>query len=132
MKKVLVSLICVGLLTGSMASAVTMTPKRLAQCVFAPEKNGCTKEERKTALGWFIGVPAAIVLATLALLGIKVSSDQVKKIQDQKRQQIAAAQSMQIQASTPGFQENPAFKSEAQQLMDKASQVDLSKEVGMF
>lgn len=131
MKKFLVSLICMGLLTGSMVSAIT--PIRLAKCAFAPEKNNCTKEEKKTALGWFIGVPVAIVVAALALLGIKLTADQQQKIQqlqEQKKQEVAAAAQ-----ALPAFKESPVYESAkdaVSKIIEQGSQVNLAEEVGIF
>lgn len=130
MKKFLVTLICMGLLTGSMASA--LTPKRLAQCVFAPEKNKCTKEEKKTALGWFIGVPVTIIVAGLALLGIKVTLEQKQKIeaiQAQKKEEVATMQ------QAPQFQTSPIYESAkgtVDKLIEEGKGVNLAEQVGIF
>ncbi len=137
MKKFLVSFICIGLLTGSMASAI-MSPVRLAKCAFAPAKNGCTKEERATTLKWFLGVPAAVVVAALALIGVKMGLDTVKRKQDEGNQELAvaiaqwSAEDVRTGTMNPLYEGKKDEKQGVQQLIDEGKEVDLSKEVGMF
>lgn len=75
MKKFIISLICIGLLTNSMASA--LDAKRLWQCITASERNKCTASEKKEARAWIFGLPAAVIVAILAAVGIFVTVNSV-------------------------------------------------------
>lgn len=81
MKKIIMHVICLGLLLGSSASAI-ISPKRFAQCMWNPKKYNCTSaEEQQTKIGIATASIGAII-ALLALIGITVDADRAKAIKE--------------------------------------------------
>lgn len=83
MKKFINSLICMGLLTGSMASAL-MSPVRVAKCIANAEKNHCTAEERRQTKTWVASASITAIIALLALIGFAVGPKGAEKIKQQQ------------------------------------------------
>ena len=83
MNKFINSFICMGLLTGSMASAI-MSPVRVAKCIVDSEKNHCTMEEKKQVKAWVASASVAAIIAILALIGFTVGPKSAEKIKQQQ------------------------------------------------
>lgn len=60
-----------------------MSPKRIIQCLFWPEKYKCTIEEKKYARNWAGATTAAAIVAVAGAVGYKISIDKTRAQRNQ-------------------------------------------------
>ncbi len=83
MKKLITSLITIGLITSSMTVAI-MPPKRFAQCIWNPKEYKCLDKEKKEVKIWVGTASIGAIIALLALIGVTVGPKGAQKIKEQQ------------------------------------------------
>lgn len=93
MKKMILILVALAL---ALPAQAAMGPKRMAQCIFAPDKYDCSAKEKKEATGWLIGASAAaltaVAAAAAAIFGVKYSTAKKRLEEEKKNDQRARMQ----------------------------------------